>query len=62
MIISEKTLPLIERELERRADFWRESTNDPHNIANAVMTALLEVRGAIHASITEVKPMAKEKP
>lgn len=38
--------PLV-KELRALADGWRNSPTDPHNIANAVMVALLEVSNAI---------------
>lgn len=38
--------PLV-KELRTLADGWRNLPSDPHNIANAVMVALLEVSNAI---------------
>jgi hypothetical protein len=38
--------PLV-KELRTLAEGWRNSPSDPHNIANAVMVALLEVSNAI---------------
>lgn len=38
--------PLV-KELRALADGWRNSPSDPHNTANAVMVALLEVSNAI---------------
>jgi hypothetical protein len=38
--------PLVD-ELRVLAEGWRNSTSDPHNIANAVMVALQEVSNAI---------------
>jgi hypothetical protein len=40
-------LQLLVKELRTLAESWRNSPNDPHNVANAVMVALLEVSNAI---------------
>ena len=40
----------IKAELTARADGWRNAPSDPHNIANAVQVALLEVANSINAA------------
>jgi len=52
--------PLV-KELRTLADGWRNSPSDPHNIANAVMVALLEVSNAIVRAYGE-PPNAKGEP
>jgi hypothetical protein len=37
-------------ELERRAEYWRTTKEDPHGIATAVMVALEEVASAVKAA------------
>lgn len=43
---AEELQPLV-KELRALSEGWRNSPSDPHNIANAVMVALLEVSNAI---------------
>ena len=43
---AEELQPLV-KELRTLSEGWRNSPGDPHNIANAVMVALLEVSNAI---------------
>lgn len=48
------TKKLIE-ELKRREKIWRESSEDPYTIANAVIAALVEVRDSIETACKDEK-------
>lgn len=44
---------LVRTALERRAETWRQNTDDPHGINTAVYVALLEVKEAISDAMAQ---------
>lgn len=53
------------RQLERRIDWWRESGEDPHSVANTTIVALCEVASAMRDAMKKdyenmERPEAKE--
>jgi hypothetical protein len=59
--MSDKTVKLLLKELEGRAEFWRENEDDPHQIGMAVYVAISSVADALTVAIKKKARQRKRR-